>query len=77
MAVTDEQLNQLLGWAREMGAERPNVADDDVVLGAVFDRAAEDDMRTLDEFDAIVTLDDLPAVEDREAIVDAWRGRTT
>jgi hypothetical protein len=75
MAITDDQLDELLDYARKLA--RDNIlgvdprADD--VLDEVFAVAEKNDMRTEDEFDAIVTIDDLPASEDRQAIVNEYR----
>lgn len=73
MAVTDEQLAQLKGWAEELGRDGvlPDPSDNDII-DAVFDRAELEGLRTEDEFDAIITPDDLPAPEDHADIVSAW-----
>lgn len=73
MAVTDDQLDTLKGFAYELGKNRilhdPTNAQ---IVAAVFDRADEEDMRTEDEFDAIITEEDLPAPEDHRDIVEAF-----
>jgi hypothetical protein len=73
MAITDDQRDQLCAWAYRIGRDGVlyDPSDHDIV-GAVFDMAEMHNMRTEDEFDALVTIDDLPASEDHADIVKAW-----
>lgn len=73
MAITDNQLDTLKKWAYELGKDGVlNDPTDAQIVAAVFDRADIERMRTEDEFDAIVTEDDLPAPEDHRDIVAAY-----
>lgn len=74
MAITDEQMSELRDYAEQMGKDGVlNDPSDDQIIGAIFDWASIQDMRTEDEFDAIITEDDMPAPEDRQDLLDAWR----
>lgn len=73
MAVTDEQLDQLKDYARQLG--RDGVLNDPTdidVLLAVMDMAEGDNMRTEDEFNAHITIDDIPDAKDLRDIVRQW-----
>jgi hypothetical protein len=73
MAVTDDQLDQLVQWGFEIG--RDGVLNDPSDIGivmTVLDMADAHDMRTEDEFDAPITIDDMPDRQDIEDIVNAW-----
>jgi len=73
MAISDDQLHQLLLWAEQLGKDGVlNDPSDHEIVSAVFDMAETHNMRTEDEFNAIVTIDDLPAPEDHDEIVKAW-----
>jgi hypothetical protein len=76
MAITDQQLDNLLRFARRLGrhdaANRHPHRTEDEVLANVFDEAEAVSMRTEDEFYAIVTLDDLPDTRDHLAIFDSY-----
>ena len=69
VAITDQQLDELHGYARAAARRLPDDADDTTVLHAIFDAAAGDGMRTQDEFAAPVTLEDLPAIEDHRDLL--------
>lgn len=71
MAITDEQMADLRRWAFEIGRDAA-IPDEGDIVGAVFDRAEIENMRTEDEFDAIVTFDDMPAAEDEEDLHDEF-----
>jgi hypothetical protein len=73
VAITDQQLDELHGYARAFARRLARDADDTTILHAILDAAAGDGMRTQDEFDAPVTLDDLPANEDRHELLDSFR----
>lgn len=74
MAVTDEQLDQIKQWAYELG--RDGVLNGDIpdnhVLLAALDMADTHNMRTEDEFNAVVTLSDIPDGKDQQDIIDAF-----
>lgn len=73
MAISDEQRDQLCAWAYRLGRDDVlNDPSDHEIVSAVFDMAETHNMRTEDEFDQIVTIDDLPAQEDHDDIVKAW-----
>ena len=77
MAVTDDQMDQLKRFAYDLG--RDGILGDPTdtdIIDAVFDLAATHQMRTEDEFDAILTPEDLPAQEDNEDLVNAWKNGT-
>jgi hypothetical protein len=77
MAVTDEQLDQLKDWAEELGRDGilPDPSNDEIV-SAVFDMAEAHGLRTEDEFNAILSPDDLPDPKDWEDIVRRWEKGT-
>lgn len=77
MAITDQQLHDLTAIAKRDGADcgRRDVGesyDESMILGRIFDLARRNDMRTLDEFNELVTLEDLPDPEDKSDLVTAW-----
>ena len=73
MAVTDEQLDQLKDYARQLGRDGVlNDPTDTDVLLAVMDMAEGDNMRTEDEFAAPITIDDIPDPKDLRDIVCQW-----
>lgn len=73
MALTDDQMDALCAYAKQLGEDDVlNDPHDQGIINAVFDWAELEDMRTEDEFNAIVTEDDMPASEDRQAIIQAW-----
>jgi hypothetical protein len=73
MAITDDQLDELKEFATKLGEDHVlNDPSDQDIISAVFDMAELDDMRTEDEFNAIVTPDDLPDPIDHADIVAAW-----
>lgn len=73
MAISDDQLTQLKQWAYEYGRDGVlNDPSNHTIVSAVFDRAEIEDMRTEDEFNAIVTMEDLPAQQDWDDIVAEW-----
>jgi hypothetical protein len=74
MAITDDQMDELRALATTMGGEPTwDGLQDATFLATLMARAAEDGMRTQDEYAAEVTVEDLPAPEDRRDLVDAWR----
>lgn len=68
MAVTDSQLDTLCDFAYRLGVADSEAGIDDrsqqAVWDHVFAEAENNDMRTEDEYDAIITPEDLPAYED-------------
>lgn len=86
MAATDSQVEDLAHIAVKLGTEHYEAAvyggapaallrDPQEILDAIFDVAREADMRTDDEFDAVLTVEDLPAPEDRRYLVVAYLAR--
>jgi hypothetical protein len=73
MAVTDEQLDQLKDFAEQLGRDGilPDPSDDEIV-SAVLDMAETHGLRTEDEFNAVLSADDLPDPKDWEDIVKRW-----
>lgn len=73
MAVTDDQLDELKGWAYELGLHgvlaEPSEGQ---VVRAALERAELEGLRTEDEFDAILTEEDMPAPEDHRDIAEAF-----
>lgn len=73
MAVTDDQMDKLKEWAYEYGLDGVlHDPSDHEIMSAVFDRVEIEGMRTEDEFESIITIDDVPAKEDIADIVAAW-----
>jgi hypothetical protein len=72
VAITHDQLVRLHRYARAAALTLAPDADDHHVLTTVFEDAAHDGMRILDEFDAPVTLEDLPVDEDRSDLIAAF-----
>lgn len=71
MAITDAQLSDLHRLAADLGRSNDRTTLIEVpqaILRTTFDTAAANGMRTEDEFDAAVTLDDLPAAEDHASL---------
>lgn len=78
MAVTDDQMDELLDYAKQMGRDGVlNDPTDDQIIDAIFDYAQLHNMRTEDEFDAIITEQDMPAPEDRRDLIAAWNAGNT
>ena len=75
MAITDEQMDELADYAYNMGKDGVLAHVDPTdrrVVDAIFDYAQGANMRTEDEFDAIITEDDMPAPEDRKRLLSEW-----
>src|SRR5215210_4581099 len=76
MAITDEQMDELRDFAEQMGRDGVLASidpSDDKIIDAIFDYAEVSNMRTDDEFDAIITEQDMPAPEDRRDLLAAWQ----
>jgi hypothetical protein len=73
MAVTDEQLQSLVGFAKDGG--RQGLLDnpsEHEIIEYVFEWAEKQNMRTEDEYDEIITPEDMPSPEDWNDIIAAW-----
>ena len=74
MAITDDQMSELRRFAENLGKDGVlNDPTDQQIIDVIFDYANDENMRTEDEFDAIITEDDMPAPEDKQDLIDAWR----
>lgn len=74
MAITDDQMDELAQHAFDLGRDGVlNDPSDNHIIDAVFDFAQISNMRTEDEFDAVITEDDMPAPQDRKRLLDEWR----
>jgi hypothetical protein len=73
VAITDNQLDELHRYARAAARDLPAGTAAATVLETVLVDAAEDGMRTLDEFDAPVSVEDLPDARDRAELVETFR----
>jgi hypothetical protein len=85
MAITDDQMEDLRATARKLGEQAARdegplrgwlrfgpISLVNQVSAIVLDVAADEGMRTDDEYDAPVTLHDLPAIEDRRDLRDEF-----
>lgn len=75
MAITDDQLDELLSIARRLGKEdarRSIRMDGRGILLTVFDYGVDAGIRTDDEFNAEISVDDLPAPEDHRDLIAAY-----
>jgi hypothetical protein len=76
VAITDDQMSDLIDFAEQMGRDGVLASidpSDQQIIDAVFDFAEISNMRTDDEFDAIITEQDMPAIEDRRDLLSAWQ----
>lgn len=76
MAITDTQLDTMVSFARTLG-ERDRVRNHgrrpaSLIVDMALVDMEEKGERTEDEFEAIITVDDMPAQEDRDDIVDGY-----
>lgn len=80
MAVTDDQLEELVSLAIALGTEHYEAAVYGEqpealirvpwqILEAIFEQGRDAGLRTEDEFDEPLTVEDLPAVEDRRHLI--------
>lgn len=79
MAATDQQLEYIVKIAGRLGKALNPVTvkylTDATIISLVFGEVESLNLRTEDEYDAIITEDDFPAAEDLHDIVNAFLGQ--